>query len=69
MGDDKAWINLALFDALHQLGQIVLNSLGHAKRESAIDGATHGDVIEHAAINAHNRDRRRSWEGTPRSTG
>jgi hypothetical protein len=53
----EAWIDLAFFDALHELGQVVLNrGLGHAKGQATIDCAAHRDVVKHASINADDRD-------------
>src|SRR5437879_5564362 len=56
--DDKGWINLTLFDPLHQLRHVMLNRrLGHSEGEAPIDRAAHRNLVQHAAVDADDRDR------------
>ena len=58
MGDDEGRVDLALFDELQKLGQIVLyRRLSHPERQTAIDCRSHRNFIEETAIDAHDRDR------------
>src|SRR6267378_7842137 len=55
--DHEGRIDLAFLDALEQLRQVVLHgSLGHAEGKTAIDGRSHRDVVEEAAVDADDRD-------------
>src|SRR5215211_2033900 len=56
--DDKGWINLTLFDPLHQLWHVMLNRrLGHSECKAPIDRAPHRNIVQHAAVDADDRDR------------
>ena len=46
VGDDEGWIDLSLFNALHQFGEVVPHRcLGHAECQATIDGTAHGDLV------------------------
>src|SRR6476646_7042214 len=57
MGDYERWIDFAPLDAFEKLGQVMLDRcLGHAEGEPAVDGRTHGNLVEQSAVNADDRD-------------
>src|SRR4051794_22277547 len=54
MGDHEGRIDFALFDALQQLGQVVLHgSLRHSECEAAIDCRSHWNLVKQSTVYAY----------------